>query len=119
EYLARSGVASGSFQKSSKVFKILGDHFKDMQFEKIAPAMIKVSKDGVDLYQELRTNHPKSFQLHLYIKGSRLLSEFDKLSLVDSLGEIKNLNFAHNQRTWLNKLKEAIEQEMQSLAKEP
>jgi len=109
QYQAKSIYSPPTLVESSKAFDILANHYENIESDHIVPAVFKWSNDGVEVYEEIRSSHQKTFALKLYLNGNILSREFNKFSLMDSIGKIKNLNYTYNYCTWLNKLKEQVE----------
>lgn len=111
QYQTKSITSSPIVIGSSKAFDILRSHYKDIEWEQIVPAVFKWSKDGVEVYEEIRSSHPLIFELKLYVSGNVLTRDFNYISMLDSVGKVKNLNYSFNYNTWLNKLKEQVDRE--------
>ena len=69
----------------SAAFEILSKHYKEIEFEQIVPGVFKWNKAGMDVYQQLRSDHPKMFELRIYINGNSQSTVFDAFSLMDSV----------------------------------
>jgi len=108
----RSYATRPILNNTSKVFEIITSHYKKLEFEQIVPGVFKWSVDGKEVFEQMRTNHPTMFELIICLRGDRINKRFDKDALADSIGRVKNLNYAYNKSSSISLLKSQIESEI-------
>ena len=101
--------------KSSQVFLLLATHQKKIEFEQIVPGVFKWTIEGKEVFEQIRVSHPKFYELKLYVNGNIISKTFENISLLDSVGQTKNLNYNYNQNTSIRLLKKQIETEISVL----